>query len=217
VQASMFQMKPNVAEFTNSLPSSPKRTMALMLIAFACFVNPGLSAIEFIGVMELGGRTAPLFLLHETSSNTNSDWVRVGQTFRGYKVFAYTKPDEAITLVRDNEKITVFLKKSAVTQETNGITGTFVLRPGPGASFSELRLAYDQPSQFDLGDGRSLVILLKTTDSKYGRVNYQVTTLKRMDNGEFRQVTKAYLIDPPNTFINYILEGEELFSFRPKK
>ena len=80
--------------------------VAVALIAGAVALA---AALEFTGYMVLGGSSR--FTVRDSQTRTSSDWLALGDTFRGYVVTGFDREGETLTLVRDLDTLRLPLRR----------------------------------------------------------------------------------------------------------
>ena len=81
----------------------------------ACLLFPSFAAaaVEFTGVMVSGSATK--FSLRDTTAQSVSPWIAVGDNFAGYTVSSYDVKAEVLLLVKGEEKLSLHLTPGKIT------------------------------------------------------------------------------------------------------
>ncbi|HVU36524.1 MAG TPA: hypothetical protein VHE61_24000 [Opitutaceae bacterium] len=86
--------------------------LRLLFAAALVHVPPTRAALELSAFMETGGQSR--FVLTDRTDNFASDWLALGQSFRGYRLVSYDAPRETLLLRKDDRTVTLALKGSRV-------------------------------------------------------------------------------------------------------
>ena len=100
----------------------------------ACLLFPSFAAaaVEFTGVMVSGSATK--FSLRDTTAQSVSPWIAVGDNFAGYTVSSYDVKAEVLLLVKGEEKLSLHLTPGKITDAPRPARpAEHVLKPGDSA------------------------------------------------------------------------------------
>jgi hypothetical protein len=115
-----------------------KHLCSAALIALTTVVST--AAPEFAGYAE--ARNGARFVLSEGELSRASDWLALGDSFRDYKLIAFDRPNEVLTVERDGKRFELRLKVSRVKDDKAGMNELAAKLTAARADLAKLRMRY---------------------------------------------------------------------------
>jgi hypothetical protein len=188
---------------------APLRLTITGMALFAATLAP--AEIEFIGVLATPKKTQ--FALTDTAAE-RTVWVSVGDTFSDYKLTAYDRATDTITLTKADAELRVRLKDDAKIKSARlELTGAITFGAGEKVEIERATLRFDEENVFPLKDG--IVYRITPSHRDDGNILYRISIERTLPGNKIEKVSAPAIITIPGQPFSLQI-GDAGFAFAPR-
>ena len=167
--------------------------------------------IEFIGVLATPKKTQ--FALSDTAAE-RTVWLSVGDTFSDYKLAAYDRATDTITLTKPDAELRLRLKDDAKIKTARlELTGTITFGADDKVEIERATLRFNEENVFPLKDG--IVYRITPTHLDDGNVQYRISIERALPGNKMERVSAPSITTIPGQPFSLQI-GDAGFAFAPR-
>lgn len=183
-------------------------TIVATLLAWAPLAR---ADIEFVGILVTKDKTQ--FALTDTATERTA-WVSLGQLFGEFKLTAYDRTADTLTLTKSGAETHIHLKDDAKIKSARfELTGTITLGGDEPVTIERATLLFDQENVFPLKDG--VVYRITPTRDEDNTVLYRIEIERVVSANKTERLSAPALITLPGRPFKVRI-GDAGFAFTPR-
>lgn len=156
------------------------RLMIFRIIFFiGVLCRPAVAALELTGFFVLSDNAHFVFV--DSDSNATSGWLRVGDSFQGWRVDKFQPERDEVVMVRGDERVSVSLRSATILEDRIAFAGDIAVGSGDVVNVSQGLLRFGEETSYPVTD--TITLYLKATRRPDGNITYASRFEAKKDDG----------------------------------
>jgi len=184
-----------------------------LLFVIGLFGQPLLRAAatpELAGFFVLSDQA--YFVLVDAESETTSGWLRVGDSFQGWRVEEFQSDADAVILQRENERVRISLRTAAILDDGIAFSGDIAVGAGRVINVSQGLLRFGEVTAYPVTD--DITLFLKATRLPDGNIRYECKFEALKEDGTTEVLGGPRITNRPGMPFSMVM-GDLSFTLQP--